>query len=198
MTAADFRIDAASGLLARNWWAVALRGVAAILFGLVALFAPGPTILSLVLVFAALMLVDGFLSIIAGVRSARSNERWGTLILLGVASLAAAAVAVVWPHIPVLTFVYVIAIWAVVSGILGIVAAVRLRRDHGRWWLGFSGALSVAGGVLLAIAPVWGAIVLTWWLGAYALIFGGSLLVLAFRLRGRRNAAMHGATPHPA
>jgi uncharacterized membrane protein HdeD (DUF308 family) len=198
MTAADFRIDAASGVLARNWWAVALRGAAAILFGLVALFAPGPAILSLVLVFAAVMLVDGFCSIIAGVRSARSNERWGTMILLGIASLVAAAVAVVWPHIPVLTFVYVIAIWAVVSGILGIVAAVRLRRDHGRWWLGFSGALSVVGGVLLAIAPVWGAIVLTWWLGAYALIFGGTLLVLAFRLRGRRNAAIHGATPHPA
>jgi uncharacterized membrane protein HdeD (DUF308 family) len=82
--------------------------------------------------------------------------------------------------------------------VLALVAAVRLRGDHGRWWMGFSGALSVVGGILLGIAPLIGALVLTWWLGAYALVFGGTLLALAFRLRSQRATAAHGATPHPA
>lgn len=198
MTAAEVRTDAMSGVLARNWWAVALRGVAAILFGLFALFAPGPTLLSLVLVFAALMVVDGGLNIAAAVRSARRHDRWGTLILLGVVDLIAAAVAIVAPGLTVLAFVYLMAAWAFVTGIFAIAAAVRLRHDHGRWWLGFSGALSVVGGVLLAIAPLVGAIVLTWWLGAYAIIFGASLIVLAYRLRGHRRSTETPAALHPA
>lgn len=196
--AAEVRTDALSGVLARNWWAVALRGVAAIVFGLVALLATGATILSLVLVFAALMLVDGVLNLVSGVRSARRHERWGTLILLGVVDLIAAAAAIAAPGLTVLAFVYLMAAWAFVTGILAISTAVRLRQDHGRWWLGFSGALSVMGGVLLAIAPSIGAIVLTWWLGAYAIVFGASLLVLAYRLRGQRHAAGTPAALHPA
>jgi uncharacterized membrane protein HdeD (DUF308 family) len=202
MTAADIttdlRVEALSALLARNWWAEALRGVAAILFGLVALFEPGVTLLSLVIVFAALMVVDGVLSLIAGVRSARQHERWWTLVLLGIASLVAAAIAVMYPGLTVVAFVYLMAAWAVVSGVLAVVAAVRLRHDHGRWWLGFSGALSVVAGIALGVAPIIGAIVLTWWLGAYAIVFGATLLVLAFRLRARRHGALHAATPHPA
>jgi len=198
MTAAELRTDAMSGVLAHNWWAVALRGAAAILFGLFALLAPGPTLLSLVLLFAALMLADGVLNIVAAVRSARRQERWASLILLGVVDLIAAVVAVTAPGLTVLAFVYLMAGWAFVTGILGIVASVRLRQDHGRWWLGFSGALSVLGGVFLAIAPLIGAIVLTWWLGAYAIVFGVTLLVLAYRLHGRRHAAGGAATLHPA
>ncbi|WP_374471039.1 HdeD family acid-resistance protein [Phenylobacterium sp.] len=198
MTAAEVANDALSGVLARNWWAVALRGAAAILFGLFAMLTPGPTLLSLVLVFAALMLVDGVLNIISAMRSARRHERWGTLILLGVADLIAAGVAIAAPGLTVLAFVYLIAAWAFVSGILAVVAAVRLRQDHGRWWLGLSGVLSVVGGVLLAIAPNIGALVLTWWLGAYAIVFGASLLVLAYRLRGQRHAPGAPAALHPA
>lgn len=203
MTTADFpagapRIDVMSALLARNWWAVALRGVAAVAFGLVALFAPGATLLSLVIVFAALMLADGVLNLIAGVRSARRHERWGMLILQGLASLVAAAVAVLLPGLTVLAFVYLIAGWAVVSGALAIAAAVRLRGDHGRWWMGFGGFISVVWGVLLAIAPLVGALVLTWWIGAYAIVFGVSLLVLGYRLRAHRSAAVAGGAAHPA
>ncbi|MDB5448170.1 MAG: rane protein, partial [Phenylobacterium sp.] len=190
MTTADNRVDprteALSALLARNWWAVALRGVAAILFGLIALLAPGATMLSLLLVFAALMLADGVLNLISGLRSARRHERWGMLILQGIASLLAAAAALLLPGLTLLAFVYVIAAWALVSGVLAIAAAVRLRGDHGRWWMGFSGCLSVVTGILLAIAPLIGALVLTWWIGAYAVVFGATLLVLAFRLRSQR------------
>ena len=197
MTAAELHTDAMSGVLAHNWWAVALRGAAAILFGLFALLAPGPTLLSLALLFAALMLADGVLNIVAAVRSARRHERWASLILLGVVDLIAAAVAIAAPGLTVLAFVYLMAGWALVTGFLGIAAAVRLRHDHGRWWLGFSGFLSVVGGVLLAIAPLIGAIVLTWWLGAYAIVFGATLLVLAYRLRGHRHAAANSAALHP-
>jgi uncharacterized membrane protein HdeD (DUF308 family) len=200
MTATDTepRTDLFSSLLARNWWAMALRGAAAIAFGFIALFWPGVTLLSLVLVFAIVMLVDGVMNIIGGVRSERRHERWGTLILQGIASLAAAAVAVLLPGLTVIAFVYVMAAWAIVSGVLAIVAAVRLRGDHGRWWMGFSGFLSVIAGILLGIMPVIGAVVLTWWLGAYAIVFGITLLVLSYRLRSRHEAATHGATPHPA
>lgn len=197
MTAAEVRADAMSGVLAHNWWAIALRGAAAILFGLLALFAPGPTLLSLVFFFAVLMLADGVLNIVAGVRSARRHERWGTLILLGVVDLIVAALAIAAPGLTVLTFVYLIAGWALVTGVLGIAAAVRLRHDHGRWWLGFSGFLSVVGGILLAIAPLIGALVLTWWLGAYAMVFGATLLVLAYRLHGQRHATENSAALHP-
>jgi uncharacterized membrane protein HdeD (DUF308 family) len=190
--------DMLSALLARNWWAVALRGVAAVLFGLIALLAPGATMLSLVLLFAALMLVDGVMNLISGLRSARRHERWGVLILQGVVSLIAAVIAVLLPGLTVLAFVYVVAAWALVSGVFAVIAAVRLRGDHGRWWMGFSGVLSVFTGIVLAIAPLIGAVVLTWWIGAYAIVFGATLLVLAFRLRSHRAEVSRGATPHPA
>lgn len=193
----EVRTAELSALLARNWWAVALRGGAAILFGLIALLAPGATMLSLVVVFAALMLADGVLNLVSGLRSARRRERWGVLILQGVCSLLAAVVAVVLPGLTVLAFVYLIAAWAVITGVLAVVAAVRLRGDHGRWWMGFSGCLSVVAGVLLAIAPLIGAVVLTWWLGAYAVVFGASLLALAYRLR-QQSSVPHGVTPHAA
>ena len=175
-------------------------GVAAIVFGLVAFFATGATILSLLIVFAALMLADGVLNLVAGIRSARRRARWGVLILQGIASLIAAGVAVLLPGLTMIAFVYLIAAWAVVSGVLSVVAAIRLRGDHGRWWMGLGGALSIVAGVLLAIAPLLGALVLTWWLGAYAIVFGVTLLVLAYRLRSQRSTddLHHDATPHPA
>ena len=199
-TSAERRMDAMSALLARNWWAVGLRGVAAIVFGLVALFAPGATILSLLIVFAALMLADGVLNLIAAVRSARRHERWGVLILQGIASLVAAAIAAFLPGLTMIAVVYLIAGWAVVSGGLSVVAAIRLRGDPGRGWMGLGGGLAVVLGGLLAIAPLMGALVLTWWLGAYAMVFGATLLALAYRLRSQRSTddLHHDATPHPA
>lgn len=188
-----------NAMIAGNWWAVALRGLAAVIFGLLALLATGLTILSLVLVFAATMLVDGLLNLVIGLRSIRKRERWGVFVLQSVVSLVAAAVAVAAPGVTVLAFVYLMAGWALLSGVLTLLAAMRLRRDHGRWWLAFSGGLSILGGAALAAAPLLGALVLTWWLGAYAIVFGVTLLVLAFRLRPhRREGHVGGATPRPA
>lgn len=188
---------AMNAMLARNWWVMALRGVCAVLFGLIALLLPGVTITSLVLLFAAYMLVDGVFAIIAGVRAATRRERWWPFILEGVIDLAAGVVAVVAPIATILAFVWLSGAWAVVSGVMMIAAAVRLRASHGKWWLGFGGLVSVVWGILLFVAPIEGAVVMTWWLGAYALVFGGALIVLAFRLRGHRNEP-RGAVPQGA
>jgi len=179
--------DALSALLARNWWAIALRGVFAILFGIVALAIPGVTIAALVLVFGVYMLVDGVFDIIAGVRAAARQERWGLLVVEGIVDLIAGVIALVWPLLTVLAFVILMAVWAVVSGGVLLGAAFRLHVAHGRWFMGLAGAVSIAWGVLIVLWPLAGAVVLTWWMGAYALLFGGSLLALAFRLRRRHH-----------
>jgi uncharacterized membrane protein HdeD (DUF308 family) len=176
-----------SAVLAQNWWLVALRGVFAVLFGIVAFAAPGATILSLVLLFSAYMLVDGVCAIVSAVRAARAGERWGFLVLEGVADIALGVVVLVWPGLTVLAFVLMMAAWAVVSGALMLAASFRLHRAHGRGWLALGGVVSIVYGIMLVIAPLIGALVLTWWLGAYALVFGVALLVLAFRLRARKD-----------
>ena len=175
-------------VLVANWWAVALRGVFAVLFGLLALLVPGATISVLVLLYAAYMLADGILAIVAAVRAASHHERWGLLVLEGVADIVAGMIAFAWPAITVLVFVTLLAAWAVISGALLLCAAFRLDAAHGRWWMALGGIASIVWGVLLFLAPAAGALVLTWWLGAYSLLFGILLLVLAFRLRAHRGA----------
>ncbi len=179
-------VEAMNALLARNWWAIALRGVFAIIFGLIAVLLPGVTLTALVLLFAAYMLVDGVFALIAGLRAAQRRERWGWLAFEGIADLVAGAIAIAWPLITILAFVWIMAAWAIVSGGLLLGAAVRLQPTHGKWLMGFGGAVSVVWGILLILQPFIGALVLTWWMGAYALFFGGALLVLAFRLRRRQ------------
>jgi len=154
--------------------------------------------LSLVLLFAAYMLVDGVLAIVAAVRAARQRERWGLLVLEGVVDIIAGVVAFLWPGITVIAFVLIVAAWAIVSGGLMLGAAIRLKIDHGRWWLAFGGIVSLIYGALLIVAPLIGALVMTWWLGAYALVFGIALLVLAFKLRARRHDPVRVVTPQPA
>ena len=192
------QVDAMSAVLARNWWVLAIRGVLGIAVGLLALVLPTATMLALVLLFAAYMLVDGVFAIMAAVRAAREHERWGLLVLEGVADIVAGVIAVVWPGITVLAFVLLVAAWAIVSGGLMLVAGYRLNIEHGRWWLLLAGALSVAYGALLAVAPMIGALVLTWWFGAYALLFGVALLVLAFRLKARNDERSHPAVAQSA
>src|SRR4051812_47898990 len=178
---------AMSARLAQNWWAIALRGVAAIAFGLIALLMPGATILALTLVFAVYMLADGILAIIAAVRAAQHHERWGWLIVEGIADFIAGAIALLWPVITVLVFIYVMAFWGIVSGVMLLVAAFRLHPEHGRWLMIFGGIVSVIWGILLLAWPLTGALVLTWWIAGYALFFGGALIALGSRLGARRH-----------
>jgi uncharacterized membrane protein HdeD (DUF308 family) len=180
------RCDAMSEVLAESWWTVGLRGILGILFGLICLLTPGLAVEVFVILFAAYMLVDGVFAIAAGIKAARSGERWGLLILEGIVDLAAGLVAVLWPAITLVALIWLIAIWAVVTGALMLAAAFTLNLDHGRWWLALGGIASVIFGILLVIEPLIGAVVLTLWIGAYALVFGIFLLILAFQLHAKK------------
>lgn len=170
--------------LAANWWAVALRGVAAVIFGLVTLVWPGISLGALVLLFGAYAVVEGVFNLLAAFRAPRAGERWWPLALEGVVSVLAGIAAFTMPALTALALVWLVGAWAFVTGILEIVAAVRLRRHiTNEWWLILGGVASIAFGVLLAIAPAAGAIVLVLWIGAYAVVFGALMLALAFRLR---------------
>jgi uncharacterized membrane protein HdeD (DUF308 family) len=180
------RCDALSEVLADNWWAVGLRGILGIAFGLICLLTPGVALGVFVILFAAYMFVDGGFAIASAWKAARSGERWGLLIVEGLVDIAAGLIAVIWPAITMVALIWLVAIWAIVSGALMLYAAFTLNRDHGRWWLALGGIASLIFGVLLVIEPLIGAVVLTMWIGAYALVFGGFLLVLAFQLHSRK------------
>ena len=171
------------GILARNWWALALRGVAAILFGLIAFAFPGMALTVLILLFAFYLLIDGIFAIIAGVRAAERHERWGMLIAEGVLDIAAGVIIVLWPGLSLLAFIYLTAFWAIITGAALLATAFRLHREHGEWLLLLSGALSLLWGIVVLFWPIAGLLVWAWWIGAYALMFGILMVIFAFRLR---------------
>jgi uncharacterized membrane protein HdeD (DUF308 family) len=176
-------------VLSRNWWALALRGLAAIVFGVLAFVWPGITLWALVLLFGAYMLVDGIFAIVAAVRAAGREARWWLLLVEGVLGVLAGLVAFLLPGITALALLYLVAAWAIFTGILQIVGAVRLRREiEGEWALILGGVLSVIFGVLLAVLPGPGILALVWLIGAYAVVSGVLLIVLAFRVRNRDEA----------
>jgi uncharacterized membrane protein HdeD (DUF308 family) len=174
--------------LARNWWVFGLRGILAVAFGLIALAVPGAAMLSLVLVFAAYAFVDGVFAIVSAVRAAGRHERWMLFVFEGIVGMAAGILAVAWPAITIIVFVTLVAIWALLTGAMMLIAAFHMDAAHGRWWLALGGVASVIYGALLIIMPMIGALVLTWWIGAYAIVFGFAMLVAALHLRGRLHA----------
>jgi uncharacterized membrane protein HdeD (DUF308 family) len=178
-------------LLARNWWALALRGLAAILFGILAFAWPAITLFVLVIFFGAYMLVDGIFAIVAAVRAAGEEARWWLLLVEGILGVVAGLVAFFWPGLTALALLYLIAAWAIVTGIMEIVGAIRLRQEMvGEWALILGGALSVLFGVLLVAIPARaGLLSLTWLIGAYAVAFGVLLVILAFRVRNAPSSA---------
>jgi uncharacterized membrane protein HdeD (DUF308 family) len=171
-----------------NWWALALRGVAAILLGLLAFILPGVTLVGLIYLFAAYMLVDGVFAIVAGARAVQHHGRSAGLWLEGVLNILAGIIVVAWPGPALVVFIYVAAFWAILSGLSLLTAAFRVGRDHGEWLLLLAGFLSLAWGIAVALWPIAGLLVWAWWIGAYALVFGIILLGTAFRLRARVQA----------
>ena len=185
---AGARSSAMSAGLARNWWAIGLRGIAAVAFGLCVLTLPPPTVASLVLLFAAYVVADGAFAIVAGARAANHPERWWTLILEGVTNLAAAGGVLVWAAIAVVPLLSLASAWAIVTAAPMLAAAHRFSGVYGRWLLGFGGGVSAGWGALAAaLAPSSDGDLRTTelWLVAYALVFGVTLLVLASGLRRR-------------
>jgi uncharacterized membrane protein HdeD (DUF308 family) len=187
------------GILARNWWVFALRGLAAILFGILAIVWPLLTLQVLVLLFGAYALVDGVFTIIAGVASHERNQRWWMMLLEGLAGIIVGVLTFIWPETTALVLLYFIAAWAIITGVLEIVAAVRLRREiDNEWMMGIAGAASILFGLILFIFPGAGALSLVWLIGVYSILFGILLVVFAFRLRGiPRDTRTAGGTPVP-
>jgi uncharacterized membrane protein HdeD (DUF308 family) len=184
-------------VLARNWWAIALRGVFAILFGMIAFMVPGITISALIFWFAIYMLIDGALAIVAGFRAADRHERWGLMIFEGITDLLAGVISLAWPMLTLLVFLWIAGGWAILSGIVMLIAAFRLNITHGRWLLALGGTASTVWGLVLLMAPITVAVVVTWWLGTYALIFGVVLVALAIKLRSRHRESSSDAVGHP-
>jgi uncharacterized membrane protein HdeD (DUF308 family) len=170
--------------IGRHWGWVALRGVVAILFGLMALLMPAITLSALVLVWGAFALVDGVLALVAGVRIRDNGKPLWALIVVGLLGIAAGIVTFLYPGLTALVLLYIIAIWALVSGIFQVVAAIRFRKDiRNEWLLGLSGLVSILFGGMLIMQPGAGALALVWVIGAYAVFFGILLLVFSFRLK---------------
>jgi uncharacterized membrane protein HdeD (DUF308 family) len=172
-------------ILMRNWWALALRGAVAILLGILAFLWPGMTLTVLVWCFAAYLLVDGVFAVVAGLRAAQGHERWWPLAIEGGLDLLAAAVALLWPGLVLLTFIYIAAGWAILTGLVLALAALRLRAWRGFGSLLAGGVLSLGWGIVVILWPIAGEVALAWWIGAYAIFFG--VFMLSFGLQLRRH-----------
>jgi len=181
--------------MANNWLWVALRGVLAILFGIVAFVLPGLTFVVLVIWFGAYAFVDGIFTVIAAIMNRTKNDRWWVLLLEGLLGIVVGILTFLQPGITGAALVYLIAAWAIITGVLEVIAAIRLRQEiQGEFWLALTGVLSVIAGIAMFLFPDTGAIAIVWIIGAYALLFGIMLLVLAFRLRGMKDRMAGGTT----
>ncbi len=176
-------------LVSRDWWVYAVRGIAAILFGIMALVWPAPTLAVLVLLFGAYAFVDGAALLVALARGdvlARAHK-WTTGIM-GVLGIAVSIATLMWPGITALTLLYLVAFWAITMGILQIVAAIEFRREiDGEVFVVLGGILSIVFGGLLVAFPGTGLLSLVWLVGFYAELFGFSSLGIAYRLHGINN-----------
>jgi uncharacterized membrane protein HdeD (DUF308 family) len=171
-----------------HWWALALRGAIAILFGLAAFLRPGIALEALILLFGAYALVDGVFSIVGVFGGTRGGTPRWLLFLEGVVSILAGLIALIFPGLTAVALLYLVAAWAVVTGIAEIATAIRLRQEiRGEWALILGGIISVLFGLILAVLPAVGILSLIWLVGAYAVAFGVLLLITALQVRGRDN-----------
>lgn len=171
--------------LGKNWGWIALRGVAAVIFGVLAFAWPGATIFVLVLFFGAYALVEGILSLIAAFKLRDHGRPMWTFVVIGILGILAGVVTFLWPGITALALLALIAAWALFMGVFQIIAAIRLRKEmEHEWLLALSGVLSVIFGLFVFFQPGGGALALIWVIGAYAIFFGVLLIVLAFKLKG--------------
>ena len=177
------------GLVARDWWVFAIRGIAALVFGVLAFIWPETTLTVLVLFFGAYVLVDGVALLVALIRGDETARRHGWAVgIMGVLGVVGGIVTFFWPNITALTLLYLVALWAIAMGVFQMMAAIALRREiDGEFWMGLGGLLSVAFGAYLLVFPGTGLLSLVWLVGFWAVAFGVSSLRLAFRLRGIDN-----------
>jgi uncharacterized membrane protein HdeD (DUF308 family) len=170
-------------LMARNWWMLVLRGACAILFGIFAWTWPGVTLGVLIVLWGLYAFADGVLAFAAAFTGA-AGRPWWALIVEGLVSFGAAAAAIFFPGVSAVVLLYLIAAWAIVTGVLEIVAAIQLRKEiKGELWLGLAGVASLLFGFLLFTRPGAGALAVVWIIGTYAVAFGALLVALGFRVK---------------
>jgi len=175
--------------LAKCWWLVLLRGIAGIVFGILAFVWPGLTLAALVLLYGAYALVDGVFSLIAAFTGGAKPVPTWWLVVVGLAGIAAGLVTFFWPGITALVLIFFIGGWAIAHGIFEIVGAIKLRKEiDNEWWLILAGALSVLFGIIVIAAPGAGALALVWVIGIYSFAFGILLVGLSLKLRKHRHA----------
>src|SRR5215467_5386426 len=175
--------------LAKNWWLVLLRGIAGIVFGLLAFAWPGLTLLTLVLFYGAYALIDGIVALATAFTGGAKMVPTWWLVVVGLLGIAAGLVTFLWPGVTALVLIFFIGGWAIAHGVFEIVGAIKLRKEiDNEWWLILAGALSVIFGIAVLAAPGAGALALVWVIGAYSLVFGILLVGLALRLRQHRRA----------
>ena len=169
-----------------NWWALAARGVVAVLFGLAALIWPGLTLAALIVLFGAYAVVDGVFAVVAGFRSVDGTRR-ALLLAEGILGVLAGLVALLWPGAAAVFLLYVVAFWAIFGGLLRIMGALLLRKEiDNEWSMAAGGVLSIILGVILAVFPGIGLLSYAWLIGVIALAVGATLIALAFKVRSHR------------
>jgi uncharacterized membrane protein HdeD (DUF308 family) len=170
--------------MSRNWWVVGLRGVFAIIYGLMALVWPGLTLEILILFFGGYVMLDGIFAIFAAFSNRAGHSKWWILLLEGLVGIAAGIITISRPGLTTLVLLLVISFWAIVTGVLEIVSAIRLRKEiQGEWMLVVSGIASLILGVLILFFPSSGALTIAWLIGVYAILFGLTLINLSLRLQ---------------
>jgi uncharacterized membrane protein HdeD (DUF308 family) len=173
-----------AAILHRTWWVLLLRGLAAIAFGILTWVLPGISLATLVLLFGAYSMADGVLGVWTAIAGRKEHEHWWVLLLGGLLGIGVGVLTFFAPGLTALALLFYIAIWAVATGVLELVAAIRLRKEiEGEWWLILGGLASVVFGVLLMARPGAGALALLWLIAAYAVVFGVLLVMLAFKAR---------------
>ncbi|HTS22189.1 MAG TPA: HdeD family acid-resistance protein [Casimicrobiaceae bacterium] len=176
--------------LGRAWWLVLLRGIAAVIFGILAWTWPGATLLTLTLFWGAYALVDGVAALWGGWQTKDGGRPMWQIVLVGLLGIAAGIFTFISPALTAIALLILIAVWAIVNGVFEIAAAIRLRKEiSNEWLLILSGALSIAFGVLMIANPGAGAMAVLWLIGAFAVIYGVLLIALSFKLRGHRGLA---------
>ncbi len=174
-----------SRILSRNWTLMLLRGLTAILFGILVWVMPELSVKMLVYLFGAFVMADGIFGTWVAIVARKDYEDWGILLLWALVGIGVGILTLMAPGVTAMALVYFIAIWAVTTGVLEVVVAIRLRKEiEGEWMLILGGLVSVAFGVLLILQPAAGAIALVWVIGLYAVVFGLLLMILSFRTRG--------------
>jgi uncharacterized membrane protein HdeD (DUF308 family) len=183
-------------VLLRKWWVFAIQGAAALIFGILTIMNPALTVAALILLFGAYAVANGVFAIFSALANRRGERHWGTLLATGILSVALGLLTLFIPSATAIVLLYLIAAWAIVTGVGEIMAAIRLRKViTGEWLLLLAGVLSVVAGVLLIVFPGAGALAVAVWIGAYAIVLGILLIALGFRLRswGRAHGVGEGA-----